>query len=307
MRTIPIAFAFDSNFILPAKICISSLLMNAKTGTFYDIFILYEQEQVDEDFDKLVTTYGNCRIQVRAIKNFGKKYEVRNVTTAAYYRLLIPELIPEYDKIIYSDVDVIFQSDLSEIYETTDLEGYYLAGVNSLSHLNADFDSYYREILHLDSTRIIYDGNIILNSKKMREDNLVERFSEHFEKKYKYQDMDIINLVCKDRIKYLPPMFCYTIYINYCLIFYDQKKGMYTPQEKQDAITFGTVHYCGPKPWNTLCANFDIWWEYYRKSIFFDPIYYYQFYLPEKPINRKSSLLKKMKDICFLFLDRAKR
>lgn len=39
MRIIPIAFAFDNNLILPACVCISSLMMNAKEDTFYDIFI----------------------------------------------------------------------------------------------------------------------------------------------------------------------------------------------------------------------------------------------------------------------------
>ncbi|MDE4944939.1 glycosyltransferase, partial [Francisella tularensis] len=32
-----------------------------------------------------------------------------------FYRLLIPKLLPQYDKVIYSDVDVQFQSDMSEV------------------------------------------------------------------------------------------------------------------------------------------------------------------------------------------------
>ena len=36
MKTVPIVFAFDNNLILPACVCISSLLMNAKEETFYD-------------------------------------------------------------------------------------------------------------------------------------------------------------------------------------------------------------------------------------------------------------------------------
>ena len=39
-----------------------------------------------------------------------------------YYRLLIADLLPEYDKVIWSDVDVLFKGDLSDIY-TKDLEG----------------------------------------------------------------------------------------------------------------------------------------------------------------------------------------
>lgn len=41
MNIVPIAFAFDNNLILPACVCISSLMMNANEDTFYDIFILH--------------------------------------------------------------------------------------------------------------------------------------------------------------------------------------------------------------------------------------------------------------------------
>lgn len=41
MHKVPIAFAFDNNLILPACVCISSLLMNANEDTYYDIFILH--------------------------------------------------------------------------------------------------------------------------------------------------------------------------------------------------------------------------------------------------------------------------
>lgn len=43
MNTVPIVFAFDNNLILPACVCISSLMMHAREDTFYDIFILHAQ------------------------------------------------------------------------------------------------------------------------------------------------------------------------------------------------------------------------------------------------------------------------
>lgn len=44
MKRVPIAFAFDNKLVFPACICLSSLLMNAKEGTFYDIFILHSSK-----------------------------------------------------------------------------------------------------------------------------------------------------------------------------------------------------------------------------------------------------------------------
>ena len=117
MNIIPIAFAFDNNLILPACVCISSLMMNAKKVTFYDIFILHSAQKAlkKEELDKLPQYYKNCRIQYRQVDDtFDSAFEIRGITTPAYYRLLIPELITEYDKVIYSDADIIFRMDLSE-------------------------------------------------------------------------------------------------------------------------------------------------------------------------------------------------
>lgn len=71
MKTVPIAFAFDNNLVLPACICISSLLMNAKEETFYDIFILYSSKinLHKEQLDILPKHFNRCRIQYRVVDN----------------------------------------------------------------------------------------------------------------------------------------------------------------------------------------------------------------------------------------------
>ena len=176
MNIIPIVFAFDNNLVLPACVCISSLMMNAKEDTFYDIFILHsERVSLEKDqLDKIPLYYTNCRVQYRQIDNtFDSAYEIRGITTATYYRLLIPELIPEYDKIIYSDVDVVFREDLSDVYLSTELDDVYLAGVNSLFFLISGYKKYYSSILNLDASKIIYAGNIILNSKLLLSKGIV--------------------------------------------------------------------------------------------------------------------------------------
>jgi len=306
MKKIPIVFAFDKRLVLAAKVCISSLLMNARAETFYDIFVLHAQECdfTGEGFDKLASVYQkNCRIEFRSVGSLCcAEYEIRGITTATYYRLLIPQLIPEYDKVIYSDVDVIFRSDLSDIYERTELGEYYMGGVNSWSHLDTVLDKYYSETLHLNSEAIIYAGNLIINSKQIREDHLMERFYLEMEKQYKYQDMDIINLVCKDRIKYLSPIFCYTVHINYMLLFmFDKVEEYVSREEREQIIKYGLIHYNGTKPWDGYCANMDIWWEYYRKSVFFDPRYYYRFFISGNYVYDRLSFRQRMGLIVHFF------
>ena len=292
MNKIPIVFAFDNNLMFPACVCLSSLMMHAKENTFYDIFILHsEQEQLKhEELDKLSLYYKNCRITYRSVGNtFDGAFEIRGITTSTYYRLLIPDIIHEYDKIIYSDVDVIFRDDLSDLYLNTNMKGVYVAGVNSLSHLNSSTNKYYIEKIGLNPKTVIYAGNILMNSKLIREDNVIPQFKKHVQKKYRFQDLDILNIVCRGKIRYLSPTFCLTTditeYASKC-----RKKilDIWTDEEIQSALNKGIVHYNGQKPWKGACINFDIWWEYYRKSPYFNQTYYFDFFY--KMLNEHDSL-----------------
>lgn len=281
--TIPIAFAFDKNLVMPACVCISSLLMNAKKDTSYDIFILHpaNQSMTQTDLVKLPEYYDNCKLTFRPVGNeFDNAFEIRGITTPAYYRLLIPEIIPEYDKIIYSDVDVIFRRDLSDLY-SIDLTGVHMAATYDVG-MNLGKDG----VAHINSTKglvlgkYIQSGFIMLNSSKLKNDGLVIRFKEEAKKQYKFQDQDILNVVCGKNLKVLPAEYNMTDYTFYYLNSGDEliKSGYVKEEEISEAKQYGTLHFNGHKPWKSYSINFDIWWEYYRKSPFFDEKFYFDFF-----------------------------
>ena len=305
MNTIPIVFCFDNNLVKPACVCLSSLMMSANEDTFYDIFILHSHKYPLEhnEIDKLLLYYKNCRIQYKTVDgDFENSYEVRGITVSTYYRLLIPELIPEYDKVLYSDVDVIFREDLSKYYNT-DLGGYYVAGVNSLSHFEDATDSYYRNSIGINPESVIYAGNLIMNLKLMREDNVVDSFKTHIDKKYRFQDLDILNIVCKGKIKYLSPSYCLTTYISeYNVYRRDELLKVWGVGDIEDALRNGIVHFNGKKPWNDVCINFDIWWEYYRRCPFFDEKLYYDFFYRKLDEYDRLPLLKRIKILVRYFV-----
>lgn len=305
MKTVPIVFAFDNNLVLPACICISSLLMNANEDTFYDIFILHsEKERLDKiQLNKIPQYFPNCKIQYRVVDDtFDSAFEIRGITTPAYYRLLIPELIPEYDKIIYSDVDVIFRSDLSDFYINTKMEDDYIAGVNSLAYLISENLAYYKR-LGVNSKGIIYSGNLLFNSKKIKEDGIISKFRSLANNKYKFQDMDILNIACEGRIKYLSPEFCLTTYIlNWAIYNRHYLNEIWTDETIDKALSKGIVHYNGQKPWKGVCVNFDIWWEYYRKSPFFDEKFYFDFFYSHLSELDQLSLWKRIKILVRYFV-----
>lgn len=305
MKIVPIVFAFDNNLVLPACVCISSLLMNAKEDTFYDIFILHSEKVKfnKTELEKISHYFPNCKIQYRVVdETFDESFEIRGITTPAYYRLLIPELIPEYNKIIYSDVDVIFRSDLSDFYQSTDMKDYYIAGVNSFAHLIPENLAYYKR-MGMDARGIIYSGNLIFNSKKIIEDKIIPKFRSLALNKYKFQDMDILNIVCKDKIKYVSPEFCLTTYISQWAVYSRSELNEFWEDEViNKALSEGIVHYNGQKPWKGFCVNFDIWWEYYRKSPFFDEKYYFDFFYSHLNELDQLSLWKRIKILVRYFV-----
>ena len=303
---IPIVFAFDNNLVLAAAVCISSLLSSAHANTYYDIYILHAKEEcIDKKLlNKVEAHFSNCKITYRSVPDtFKEGFEIRGITIAAYYRLLIPQLIPEYERVIYSDVDVIFRQDLSHVYFQTDLGDCYIAGVNNLAHLDVDLHHHYGTTLGLDTTSVICSGFLLMDSKRIKADGLVEKFIEHSKNKYKFQDQDILNICCRGRIKMLPPKYSLLTYISFMAINRPEELTMVWPSKDiEEAMTAGNIHYNGQKPWRGACINFDVWWEFYRKSPVFDPKYYFEFFYGKLNELDRLSLVKRLKILARYFI-----
>lgn len=306
MNRIPIVFAFDNNLTMPAAVCIYSLLVNAKPSTAYDIFILHRQGlNLDISLvERVMAHFPQSTLTLREVGDvFDSSFEIRGITTPAYYRLLIPELIPEHDRVIYSDVDVIFRQDLSEVYADS-LGDNILAGVNNLAHVDADLKAHYEGVLGLNSQNIICSGFLVMDCAAMRRENLKDRFLELAKNRYKFQDQDILNIACAGRIKMLAPKYSLLTYISYYSINNgkDSLEPLWTAAEVDEALREGNVHYNGSKPWKAWSYNFDIWWEYYRKSPIYDEQFYFEFFNSKLTELDRLPLLKRIKILARYFV-----
>ncbi len=311
MNIVPIAFAFDNNLVMPACVCISSLLMNAKEDTFYDIFILHSAsvELEKEGLNRIPQYYVNCQIHYVAVDNcFENSFEIRDITTPTYYRLLISDLIPQYDKIIYSDVDIIFRSDLSDLYRMDISTSYITATYDLGMNLTPNGQKYINSLHGLKQGEYIQAGFLLINSDLIRRYNLTERFKEEAKKNYKFQDQDILNIVCGDLKSILPIRYNMTDYTFSYLIMEPESLSKYVSSDEIDeARNLGTLHFNGHKPWKKYCVNFDIWWEYYRKSPFFDERFYFDFFYNKLDELDQLSLWKRIKILVRYFVYGRKR
>lgn len=139
----------------------------------------------------------------------GRDYKHSLWSKAAFYRLLLPELLPEVKVCLYLDSDTLIVDDIMPLWEF-DLSGCYLAGV---------FEDIAAVRPQTVGTRIpgidtyINSGVLLLNLELMRRDSLQEKLLEG-ELDAAAPDQDLLNIVCYGKIRLLPPEYNYILGIH---------------------------------------------------------------------------------------------
>ncbi len=261
MPKIPVVFTFDKRIILGAAVTIKSLIDTANSDTVYDIYVYHpdiDKKTIDE-FQKMLEGTRHSITFEFIDKNRFKGAPINkhgSWTEIVYYRLLIPELLPQYDKVIYADTDVLFKKDLADVYNI-DISDYECSAVAmELNNENMVCHKYFPE----NKNEFTYISSfIIFNNKKMREENFVQRVFEtikNFNTRLKFFDLDTLNITCS-KIMNLPYRYgvFQSLYYNDDISKaweYSFLKNVYTDDEllKEKAETV-MLHYAGKmgKPW----------------------------------------------------------
>lgn len=270
---IPVVFSSDHDFIMPTGVALQSMLESAPKVEF-DIFILQSDDVTDMDRNRLQDIVKSYKAQISFIsfgKEFSESYEVRGISTACYFRLLIPWLITQYDRVIYLDGDTVVKSDISKLLDYFIDDDAYAYGVRTPGFsTDADLVNYITS-LGLTNVNYINSGILVLNSKLLRKDNLKDKFLSYRDKALLYQDQDIINIVCKDRIGWLPLKFNRTPSLEGINKSKLIEAGVTTDFDFEDAILNpAIIHYAGKKPWKTFTYHWYDWWSVYSRSPFYN-------------------------------------
>lgn len=282
---IPVAMALDNNFTLPTIVTMTSILENAKPTTKYDFYLLLSGDFSDSSKQKInsLTDKYNCKITTI---DMGSKYSQDrtdgHMTTAMYYRLQLPNLLSDKNKCLYLDGDTIVTKDLSEMY-SIDMSNYYLAGVRDWSICAKGKD--HADFLGISTMDdYINSGVLIMNLKKMREDNLEQKFIDFMPiinnagARQVHHDQDILNAVCFGKIYHFPHKYnAMTGKTAFSLRHYDINSTIQKCYTRQEWIETGRdpviIHYTWKKPWNVLSKKFaNKWWNYANKSGFIQEI-----------------------------------
>lgn len=298
--TIPIMHCFDNNYVIPAGVAFYSMLEHANPQYNYKLYVLHN-DITNENQQKLqqsISQFKNANLEF--IKMNGQFEELFNsmdiqahYSKEVIYKLLCASIFPQYEKIIVADVDVVYLGDISPSYFMLDSnEDFYLAGVKIVGKIFKSFlQSYGEDFSEEDYKKIIFCGGyFVMNLKKLREDNLEKILINCFKEnthRLRQAEMDVLNLVCHGKVKYLPLNYltCSYMYDIYCNEDDFKNDVVYSETELKEAMQNPIqLHFASnTKPWNDFsCTKAEEWFKILSKTIFLK-----DFLLQQKKQNKK--------------------
>ncbi|MDO5521883.1 MAG: glycosyltransferase family 8 protein [bacterium] len=208
-QTIPIVFATSSKFIPILSVAIQSISEHVDPNYLYHLYVFHSDRFSIKKAQKIQETIApNICISFVNVSDYIKEllYSIPEhfhfcISIETYFRLFIPLILQEYDKVIYLDTDLIVLTDIRHLYNI-DIGKALIAGV--VEFLPEPLDTYVKNNLHLDTSKYINGGVQILNCNELNAYNFKEKFLTYLSCGMTLMlDQDLMNKLCEHRIYYL--------------------------------------------------------------------------------------------------------
>ena len=286
-KNIPIITASDDTYIPFVGTMLASLLENSSKEYNYDIIIISKTNQLSpQNVSKLmdlIHTYPHATIRFFDISTFIlniQLYTPRSFKIETYYRLFIPVILTNYDKVIYLDGDIIVNSDISEIF-SIDLDSKLIGAVQDSIAAGAmlstlfNLKDYFQKTLKLKNPYNYFQaGVMVMNLEEFRRQNLGPQMIDYAGKNNCILvDQDVLNLYCQDQVRFLDPGWnvdCNIIgpEVAKCAPLYLYNAFLKAREEPK------LFHYAGDnKPWNCSVLDFShYFWKYAKLTPWYEQI-----------------------------------
>lgn len=266
LEVIPIFFAIDDAYIPLLAVALQSLIDNASKNYYYCIKVLHTD--VQEAHAKQIKKFESENVNIEFVdlnyyinKVKDKLYTRDYYTNTTYFRLFLPELYPQYDKVLYLDSDIIVVGDISELYNTDMGTNLVAAAPDDIIQKNKVFQDYAELVVGVAKYQHYFNAGVLLmNLDELRKFNFQEKFLYLLEKiKFSVaQDQDYLNRLCKGRVTLVSHDWDVMPYVN------DETK----PEDIK------LIHYnFAYKPWHFEDITYnEYFWKYAKKTEFYNEI-----------------------------------
>jgi lipopolysaccharide biosynthesis glycosyltransferase len=267
-KAVHIACAANGNYLPHAATMLASLFKNNPEQSF-QIHLLH-----DNSAEKTALTclqgWVNGHQQQLELYNSSTKLPANipvseRFSAAAWFRVLLPELLADIDRVLYLDVDLVVVGDITSLWEF-ELGGDLVAAVTNPFYPNMSMLPVFA--LGIEDPQNYFNSGVLLcDLDRLRRFGLAQKVFELAAKDpsiTRFADQDPLNAILHGQSKLLHPKW------NAQSPFYDLKP----PQLLQQGFSAehihtartdpAVIHYSGPwKPWQYRC-------KHPRRSLYFD-------------------------------------
>ena len=288
-NNIPIVFSCNDYFVPYAAVTVQSLLEHTNEKNNYDIIILHTNVSADNQQHLKKLTHNAKNVSMRFVNIIELTNDMlwvanNHITVESFYRLFIPHLFNQYEKLLYLDCDLIILRDVADLYNIN-MEHHILAATVDADHAgqygsnNNNVVEYSDHVLCLEKPYEYFQAGVLLFNIKefnhtMDLNNLIAYAQE---REYMYMDQDILNAKLKGRIQFITLKWnvmtnTYNFRMN-GLIRRSAPESIWNEyyDARQDPYI---IHYAGgDKPWiNPETDLAFIFWSYARRNPFYEII-----------------------------------
>ena len=251
LTEINIISSADENYAQHLGVMIFSLLDSADDPSRIKIFIL--DGGIDENNKKkLIDQVKIFKSSLEFIEidksKFGNFKISDHISHAAYYRIIIPELFGNLEKVLYLDCDLIIKRNIAELWDTN-LGDSCLAAVEDAALFSRN-----KELEIPEGSRYFNSGVMLIDIEKWKKNGISKKIFEFLSKKNTdilWWDQDGLNGILYDKWMQLSPIW------NQQRDFFAIKDISYlgfSQKNFTEALTFpAIIHFTTrSKPWQNL-------------------------------------------------------
>lgn len=268
--TIDVCCIADENYVVPTMVFLESVRRAKNSTTKLSITILVPQGAKEKMISLEKLSSKGFRVNLVEVngKQFDNLHKYKDndnfcmASPSAMFKFIIPDIFKNLDRILYIDTDLIVRKDLMDLFMTTMDNDYMCAVVDMWAPVTTredikGFKNYFNS------------GMMLMNLRKMREENLPERLicAKMNATNFNLMDQDVFNEVCAGKVRMLDIKF------NFLPVCYKRHKNkfdlsvvnrIYNSNYKtieEVAHDPVVVHWAGSdKPWVTAETLFSNEW-----------------------------------------------
>ena len=271
-RIINIVMILDEQYFYCTAVALSSMKRNKNKKNIYKIYLCHNNlnKKQLEYLESFKSSYFDIIFidTAKYIEKYKNLSQYCHVTTTALIKFDLQDILKGLDKVLYLDVDIIANKDMSDIYNT-DITDYYLAATREIIPEKRGWNKEVGTKYYFNS------GVMLLNLTKMRTANLSKKMIEKKQNQpsgWKCQDQHIFNWAVNDNFKSLPItcnalVFLYQkkhITIKEINYFYNTDFKNFSDLLKKTYI----IHFGGDgKPWIYYIPRYSRFYKKYSKYI----------------------------------------